>query len=89
MWCDWSSNAQVSTHDRCSERQFVNSGCTGKVLGGKLRFLSSSTGLPVRASAAARLSDGGLSDDMGAAPFIEGGRPGSGTDTPTPDAAGG
>src|SRR4051794_23028679 len=60
MWCDWSSSAQVSTHDRCSERQLVNSGFTGKVLGGKLRFLRSSTGLPARASAAARLSD-----DMG------------------------
>jgi hypothetical protein len=58
MWWDWSSSAQVSTHDRCSERQFVNSGFTGKVLGGKLRFLRSSTGLPARARAVARDSEG-------------------------------
>ena len=31
MWWDWSSSAQVSTHDRCSERQLLNSGVTGKV----------------------------------------------------------
>src|SRR4051794_13690099 len=57
MWCDWSSSAQVSSQDRDSVRQLVNSGCTGKVLGGKARFRRSSTGLPARASAAARLSD--------------------------------
>src|SRR3954452_325976 len=67
MWWDWSSSAQVSTHDRCSERQLVNSGFTGKVLGGKLRFLRSSTGLSARARAAARLLD-----DTGPAPFIGG-----------------
>src|SRR3954464_2946259 len=58
MWWDWSSRAQLSSHARCSVRQLVNSGCTGKVLGGKLRLRSSSTGLPARARAAARLSDG-------------------------------
>src|SRR4051794_1995087 len=82
MWWDWSSSAQVSTHDRCSERQFVNSGFTGKVLGGKLRFLRSSTGLPARASAAARLSVdmGGRTshrDDVVGAPRVGGVRPGA------------
>src|SRR3954452_23932355 len=57
MWCDWSSSAQLSSQDRCSDRQLVNSGCTGKVLGGKARLRRSSTGLPTPARAAARLSD--------------------------------
>jgi len=52
------SSAQVSSQERCSERQLVNSGGMGKVLGGKERFRSSSTGLPTRVSAAARLSEG-------------------------------
>src|SRR3954462_11636629 len=73
MWWDWSSRAQLSSHARCSVRQLVNSGFTGKVLGGKLRFRRSSTGLPARARAAARLSD-----DMDPAPFLGGGGPGSG-----------
>src|SRR4051812_50218976 len=75
MWWDWSSSAQVSTHDRCSDRQLVNSGFTGKVLGGKLRFRRSSTGPPARDSAAARLSD-----DMADRSFrgVEQGRAGPG-----------
>jgi hypothetical protein len=58
MWWDWSSSAHVVAHARCSERQFVNSGAIGNVWARAAEFRSSSTGLPARAIAAARLSGG-------------------------------
>ena len=56
MWWDWSKSAQVSRQACCSERQFVNSGATGKVYGRAAALRSSSTGLPTLAIAASRLS---------------------------------
>ena len=33
MWCDWSSSATDVRHACCSDRQLLNSGVTGKMVG--------------------------------------------------------
>ena len=37
MWCDWSSSATDVRHACCSDRQLLNSGVTGKTVGGPAR----------------------------------------------------
>jgi hypothetical protein len=57
MWWDWSNSTQQVRQARCSERQLVNSGATGKAYGRAGECRSSSTGDPARLIAASRLSD--------------------------------